>query len=185
MDQSAITVRYAKAFFSTAKEKKLLTELKADIETVWEVCKTSQDFILLLESPVVKSSKKAAIIKQIFDGAVQELTLNFLLLIVENKREVHIPGICRNFLDLTRKDQNIKSAVLTTATEVSAESKIKIQELLTKELHASVELSTQVKPDILGGLILRLDDNQYDASVATQLKKIKQNLLETELKSIQ
>lgn len=185
MDQSAITVRYAKAFFSTAKEKNLLQQLKADIESVFEVCNTSQDFILLLESPVVKSSKKASIIKQIFESAVQELTLNFLLLIVNNKREVHIPGICRNFLDLTRKDQNIKSAVLTTATEVSDETTKKVQELLAKELNASVEISTQVKPDILGGLILRLDDNQYDASVATQLKKIKQNLLETELKSIQ
>lgn len=181
MNYSAINVRYAKAFFSTAKERKLLKELKADIETILEVCNTSEDFILLLESPVVKTSKKAAIIKQIFAGAIQELTLNFLMLIAENKREVNIPGICRYFLELTRKDQNIKSAVLTTATEISAASIEKIQELLTKELNASVELSTQIKPEILGGLILRLEDNQYDASVATQLKKIKQNLLETEL----
>ena len=185
MDQSAITVRYAKAFFLTAKEKNLLQQSKADIESVFEVCNTSQDFILLLESPVVKSSKKASIIKQIFENAVQEITLNFLLLIVNNKREVHIPGICRNFLDLTRKDQNIKSAVLTTATEVSADTIKKVQKLLAKELDASIEISTLVKPDILGGLILRLEDNQYDASVATQLKKVKQNLLETELKSIQ
>ncbi|WP_167616557.1 ATP synthase F1 subunit delta [Maribellus sediminis] len=185
MDQSAITVRYAKAFFSTAKEKNQLTKLKTDIETVLEVCKTSADFILLLESPVVKTSKKAALIKQIFSGSINELTLNFLTLIVQNKREVHIPGICRNFLDLTRKDQNIKSAILTTASEVSASTLGKMKELLGKELNAEVELSAQVKPEIIGGLVLRLDDNQYDASVATQLKKIKQNLLETELKSIQ
>ena len=185
MDQSAINVRYAKAFFLTAKGKNLLKEFKADIETILEVSKTSEDFILLLESPVVKTSKKAAIIKQIFDGAIQGITLKFLMLIVENKREVYIPGICRNFLDLTRKDQNIKSAVLTTATEVSTETTQKIQKLLTNELKANIELSTQIKPEIIGGLILRLEDNQYDASVATQLKKIKQNLLGTELKSIQ
>ena len=185
MDQSAITVRYAKAFFSAAKEKNLVKQLKTDIETVLEVCKTSEDFILLLQSPVVKTSKKAKIIKQIFSKAIQELTLNFLILIVENKREVHIPGICRNFLDLVRRDQNIKSATLTTATEVNAETTQKIKELLTKQLSASIELLTRVNPEILGGLILRLEDNQYDASVATQLKKIKQNLLETELKSIQ
>lgn len=185
MDQSAINVRYAKAFFSTTKEKKLLQQSKADIESVLEICNTSPDFMLLLESPVVNPSKKASIIKQIFEKAVQEITLNFLLLIVNNKREAYIPGICRNFLDFTRKDQNIKSAVLTTATAVSTETTKKVQELLGKALNASVEISTQVKPDILGGLILRLEDNQYDASVATQLKKIKQNLLETELKSIQ
>ena len=41
---------------------------------------------------------------------------------------------------------------------------------------------TKVNPDILGGLVLRLDDKQYDASIATQLKKVKQALLESELK---
>ncbi|MCE4566685.1 ATP synthase F1 subunit delta [Maribellus sp. CM-23] len=181
MDQSAINVRYAKAFFSTAKEKKLLDTLKADIHSVLEICHSVPDFVLLLESPVVKTSKKAALIKQIFEGKVNPLTLNFLLLIVENKREVFIPGICRNFLDLSKKDQNIRSAVLTTASEANAATLQKIQELLEKELNATIELSTQVNPEILGGLVLRLDDKQYDASVASQLRKIKQNLLETEL----
>lgn len=182
MDQSTITVRYAKAFFSTAKEKNLLDTLKSDIELVLDVCNNSADFILLIESPVVKASKKADLIAAIFKSKVEELTLNFLLLIAKNKREVHIPGICRNFLDLTRKDQNIKSAVLTTASEVDSKTIKKIEKLLGKELNATIELSTKVNPEIIGGLVLRLDDNQYDASIATQLKKIKQNLLETELK---
>lgn len=181
MDQSAITVRYAKAFFETAKEKKLLDTLKSDVESVLEVCKQSADFILFLESPIVNSNKKAQLIRTIFSETIHELTLNFLLLITQNKREIYIPGICRNFLGLTRRDQNIKSAVLTTASEVSRETTENIETLLGKELKATVELSTHVNPDILGGLVLRLDDKQYDASVATQLKKIKQTLLETEL----
>lgn len=181
MDQSAITVRYAKAFFSTAKEKNLLDKLKADIQLVLDVCTSSKDFILLLESPIVKSSKKAALVKSIFEGKIEEISLNFLLLIVQNKREVHIPGICRNFLDLTRKDLNIKSAVLTTASEVDASTLKKVKEMLAKELNATIELEAQVNTEILGGLVLRLDDKQYDASVATQLRKVKQTLLETEL----
>lgn len=181
MDQSAITVRYAKAFFSTAKEKNLLDALKSDIELVLSVCTGSKDFILLLESPIVKTSKKSGLLSAIFQKKVNELTMNFLLLIAKNKREVNIPGICRNFLDLTRKDQNIKSALLTSAAEIDADTIKKVEVLLGKELDATVELSTSVNPDILGGLVLRIDDKQYDASVATQLKKIKQTLLETEL----
>ncbi|MFV0590093.1 MAG: ATP synthase F1 subunit delta [Draconibacterium sp.] len=181
MDQSAINVRYAKAFFSVAKEKKLLDTLKADIQSVLEVCRSVPDFVLLLDSPVVKTSKKAALIKQIFESKVDSLTLNFLLLIIENKREAFIPGICRNFLELSKKDQNIKSAILTTASEVNAATVEKIKVLLEKELNATIELSTHINQEILGGLVLRLDDKQYDASVASQLRKIKQNLLETEL----
>jgi len=182
MDQSAISVRYAKAFFATAKEKKLLDILKADIQLVLDTCDKSTDFILLLESPVVKSSKKSKLITSVFEGKVHELTMNFLMLIVENKREVYIPGICRNFLALCRKDQNIKSAVLITATEMSEKTIEKVGKLLEKELKTKVELSTQVNEDIVGGMIVRLEDTQFDASVATQIRKIKQKLLESEIK---
>ena len=181
MDQSAITVRYAKAIFETAKEKSLLDEMKADMEWLAELSGQSKEFALLLESPIVNTSKKAALINSVFGGKVNKLSLNFLLLLVENKREEYLPGICRNFLDLTRKDQNIKSAVLTTATVISREILAKVEQLLSKELNATVELTSKTKPEILGGLVLRLDDKQYDASVATKLKNIKQNLLETEL----
>lgn len=181
MDNSAITTRYAKAFFSVAKEKDMLGTLKTDIELVVNVSSQSKDFMLLLESPIIKTSKKSAVIKSIFETKVNKLTLDFLFLIVNKKREIYIPGICRNFLDFTRKYQNIKSAVITTASGISTEIQKKVENLLSRELSATVELSSKVKPDIVGGLILRFDDKQYDASVATQLKKVKQTLLETEL----
>lgn len=182
MDHSKITVRYAKAFFATAKEKDLLEILKSDIELILSVCNNSSDFILLLESPVVKTSKKSDLIKSIFSSKINELTLNFLLLIAKNKREVQIPGICRNFLMLTRKDQNIKLAVITTASEINKETLSKVEALISKELDAKIELTSKINTDIIGGIVLRIDDKQYDASVATQLKKIKQELLETEIK---
>lgn len=181
MDQSAITVRYAKAFFILAKEKNLLDTLKTDIELISGVCTDSADFVLLLESPIVKTSKKAELIASIFKGKIDELSLKFLLLITKNKREVNIPGICRNFLALTRKDQNIKSAVLTTAAEIDSATIGRIKDILEKETEASIELTSNVNPELLGGLILRINDQQFDASVATQLKKIKETLLKSEL----
>lgn len=181
MSISAIRVRYAKAFFTLAKEKNVLGQLNSDIQNIFEICSKSADFIQLLESPVVASSKKAELISKIFKGQIDPMTLKFLLLITNNKREVHIPGICRNFLDLTRKDQNIKSAVMVTATEINSGTVEKIKKLIEKELSATIELTCQVEPEIIGGLILRIDDKQYDSSVNTQLKKIKQTLLESEI----
>jgi F-type H+-transporting ATPase subunit delta len=182
MSISAIRVRYAKAFFLLAKEKKMLDILNTDIQNISDICIHSTDFILLLESPVVATSKKTELITKIFKGQINQLTLNFLLLITNNKREVHIPGICRNFLELIRKDQNIKSATLVTATEINSKTIDKIKSLIERELKAKVELSSRVEPEIIGGLILRIDDKQYDSSVFTQLRKIKQTLLESEIK---
>ncbi|NOY95207.1 MAG: ATP synthase F1 subunit delta [Chlorobi bacterium] len=181
MDESLITVRYAKAFFSLAKEKQLLEPLKSDIEAIASVCNKSVEFNLLLESPIVKASKKTNIISIIFKGHIHELTLRFLALVTENKRETHIPGICRNFLALYRKGQGIKSATVTTASKISSATLKKIQAVMEKEFNTKIELTEKVNPSLIGGMILRVDDKQLDASVATQLKKIKTKFLETEI----
>ena len=182
MDQSLITVRYAKAFFSLAKENQLLEPLKNDIEVVAAICNESTDFILLLESPVVKGSKKMKLINRIFDGHLNELTLKFLALVTKNKREAHIPGICRNFLSLCREGQGIKSAVVTTASGISPETLKNVQAIMEKEFNTKIELTEKISPSIIGGMILRVDDKQLDASITTQLKRIKTKFLETEIK---
>ncbi len=182
MDQSKITVRYAKAFFSLAKEKGLLDTLKKDIELVSSAGEQSKDFILLLESPVVKTSQKVKIITQIFEQSVNELTLKFLVLAAQNKREVHIPGICRNFLALAREDQGIKSATITSAGKLSEETLNKAKEILEEDLNYKIELAEKINPAIIGGVILRVEDKQLDSSIAAHLKKIRSRLLESEIK---
>jgi F-type H+-transporting ATPase subunit delta len=182
MNESIITSRYAKALFSLAKEKDLLNRLKVDIESVLAVCNQSVEFVLFLESPVVKTSKKIKLISEIFSGTIHELSLKFLILIAENKRESYIPGVCRNFLELIRKNMGIKTAVVTTASELSATTYEKVKLILEKEMNSKIELTGKVNPEILGGMILRVDDKQFDASLASQLKKIKTTFLETEIK---
>jgi F-type H+-transporting ATPase subunit delta len=177
MDESAISVRYAKALFSLAKEKNLLSELKDDIELISDVCNSSVDFNLMLKSPVVKTSQKIRLMKLIFGGKISELSLNFLELATRNKREVFIPSMCRNLLSLIRHEKNIQTVVLTIARPVDDETLRNAKKVLEKELGHTVELKGKVNPNIIGGMVLRIDDKQYDASVATQLKKLKQDML--------
>jgi F-type H+-transporting ATPase subunit delta len=182
MDQSKINVRYAKAFFTLAKEKGLTLELRKDAGLIASVCETSSDFILMLDSPVVKTSQKVEALKRIFTGKVNDLSLNFLLLITENKRENYISGIFRNLEDLYRREEGIRSAVLTSALPLSESLVLQVRKILETEFDAKVELSQKVDNRLLGGFVIRVDDKQYDASLSTQLKKIREQLLHTELK---
>ncbi len=181
MDQSKINVRYAKAFFSLAKEKQLLDGLKKDVNLILQLTKDSKEFQLLLESPVVKTAQKKKLISQIFQNQLSELTIQFLILITQNKREAHIPGICRNFIELYRKDQGIKTATITSAMPLQKDIITQIQQKLESELNAKIELSERVNSDLIGGFVLRVDDRQVDASVSTQLRKVKEKLLQTEI----
>lgn len=182
MDQSKVTVRYSKAFFSLAKEKKQLDTLRKDIELIYTLCNESADFRLLLESPIVKTSQKIKLLKSIFDKKINPLTLNFLDLITNNKREAHLAGICRNLLNLYRQEQGVKSAVITTATELNPAIIADIQKQLEKQLNAQIELTRKIDPALIGGFVLRIEDQQVDASIASQLKKVKEKLLQSEIK---
>src|SRR5690606_18604078 len=121
MDESAITVRYAKALFSLAKEKEQLVQLKEDMDLISNVYSQSKEFDQLLKSPVVKTSEKIHIIKLIFQEKISALSIKFLEIVTLNKREAFIPLICRNILTLIRKEKNIKTAVITTAQTMNDE----------------------------------------------------------------
>lgn len=182
MDQSKINVRYAKAFFSLAKEKGLTVELRKDAGLISSVCTSIGDFIAMIDSPIVSTSGKIKAIKSIFEGKVNLYSLNFLVLIVENRREKYIPGIFRNLEELYRKEEGIISAILTTAKPLDENTIEQIRKSLEMEYGVKVELSQMIDAELIGGFVLRIDDNQYDASISTELKKIKDKLLQTELK---
>ena len=80
MDQGKINVRYAKAFFSLAKEKDLVSELQNDATLISSVCQSSVDFNSLIDSPIISTSGKIKAIKNIFEAKVNLYSLNFLIL---------------------------------------------------------------------------------------------------------
>lgn len=177
MEESAITVRYARAVFLLAKEENQLSNLKEDAELIFEVCQSSADFMRLLHDPVVRTSEKVRLMGIIFDGKIGTLSENFLKLVTRNNREVWLPAICRNILSLIRREKNIKTVTLTTAQPVAQKLLDKAEKILERALQTEVELSGRVNPHLIGGLILRIDDKQYDDSLASRLKKMKREVI--------
>lgn len=177
MDESSISVRYARALYEVSEERGMTDVLKKDTELIANVCSGSAEFMQLLNNPVIRPSRKIQIISLIFKDKIDELTLDFLKLVLQNKRETFLPGICRNILSLIKEARGIKTVMLKTAAEIDEDSLENIAVILEKELGGQVEISARTDPRIIGGMILRIDDKQYDASIAAQLKKIKKELL--------
>ena len=180
MNQSKISVRYAKALFQVAQEKNILEEIKGNMEQVALTCEQSE-FQLLLESPVIKTKNKMSTLSELFSGKINDLTLKFLLMVAENKREVYIPGICRNFLDQYLAFKGIKAAKVVTASALDINTKEKISKVVSDLFKTDLELTTEENPELMGGFILRVGDDQIDASVSTKLKKIKREFLDTSI----
>jgi F-type H+-transporting ATPase subunit delta len=180
MNHSKIAVRYAKAFFVVAQEQNRLSEVKADMEELTKLCSQS-DFILLLESPVVKTSRKKELFKALFDKTLQPLTTKFLVMMAENKREAFLPDIARDFIQIYRDSRGIKAAKVVTATPLDVNTRNAIEAMISKSFNTELELTTEINPELMGGFIIRVGDEQVDASVSSKLRQIKRQFLETSI----
>lgn len=179
MNQSKIVVRYSKALFILSQEKNILDAISKDMLLIYRTCNSVSEFMTMIESPVAKPSQKKETLNAIFKSSVNELTMKFLDLLVINKREAYIRDIARYFIDLYRTDQGIKSAVLTTASEIDEETRNKVSELIKRSFNTKeVELDTNVNKDLIGGFILKVDDKQFDASISSHLKEVKRKLID-------
>jgi F-type H+-transporting ATPase subunit delta len=176
MNDSKISVRYTRAIFQSALEKKILDNVYQDMIFISEVCKIPETRELLT-SPIISPSKKAAIFHKMFEGNIESLTLSLLDLIAKNGRESFIPAIARNFIYETKKHKGITESVLTTAIKVDDNLKKQITDLISGIFKTRVELKENINPDIIGGFILQIDDNYIDASIKNKLRKIKKELI--------
>ena len=178
MNQSKISVRYAKALYETSVEENILDQVKKDLLLVRKVINV-EGYNEMISNPVIKKSEKISITKTIFENQVHKRTFNFLVLLLLKNRESYIEGIIRNFIKHYRDNKGIKAAELITADSVSKEYQAKFKSILEETFHSSIELEEKIRPELIGGFILKVEDQQYDGSISTRLSKIKKRLLET------
>lgn len=172
MNESKIPVRYAKTLFLCALEADLADSVMNDLKIIHSVI-MQKDFIAMMRSPIVITSIKKSIFSSLFLSKVNLLTMNFLNLLIQQKREIYIDRIIRYYHRLYNKHKGIKTAVITLPVKIDSAMREKFIHILRDVFKSEIELSEKVRPEIIGGFILNVDDEQYDASIKSSLYKLK------------
>ncbi|MBN2215715.1 MAG: ATP synthase F1 subunit delta [Bacteroidales bacterium] len=176
MNEGKISVRYAKALFTLAKEKNLHKQVRKDMEYLLELIEGVPEFNILMDDPVLKPLKKMKILNSIIKGHIQEVTYSFIELVVKNNRLHYLDSIARIYLDLFKKDLGIKPATLITSVPIDEELRHTLLRIIEKRLNIKIELEEKTDPGLIGGFILKIGNQQFDASIAYQLETIKKEL---------
>jgi F-type H+-transporting ATPase subunit delta len=176
MNDSKISVRYSRALFQSALEKKIIDKVNQDMIFISEICRfpETKEF---LQSPIIPPSKKSSIFNKMLEGNVEVITLSLVDLVVKNGRENYLPAIARVFISETLKYKGITESVLTTAIKIDSKVRNQITDLISEVFSTKVELEEKIDTDIIGGFILRIDDKYIDASIRNRLRKIRKELL--------
>lgn len=175
MNDSKISVRYSRALFNLASEKNQLDKVYQDMVFISEFCRINE-VKEVLESPVIVPSKKRSILFSVLEKNVEPVTLSLVDLLIKNGRENYLPAVARVFKDETLKFKGITETGLITAVKVSDTIRRQITSLVESVFKTKVELKESVNTSIIGGFVLRVNDNYIDASVKTKLRRIRKGL---------
>lgn len=174
MRVNLLAKRYAEAVFEIAVETKTIDRVAKDLKLVYKVLDENRELRRIIANPVINAGKKINILNKIFADSqkVSDLTIRFLNLITRKGREMYIMDICLAFDDIYLKYRNIVKAELVTAFAPGKEIRDNVIEKLKAISDKKIELSETINDEIIGGFIVRIEDYQVDASVASQLKRL-------------
>jgi F-type H+-transporting ATPase subunit delta len=177
MNSSIISTRYAKALLLVGVEQKSLETLCADMLLLSVTIKENPVFGQILDSPVIKPVQKHNVMNELLGKRVHPMTLSFIHLLIKNKRELMLYDIARRFIELYELHKGIKHAHITSAVDMDEQAKNNLQKKLNALYQADVQITSEINTDLIGGFILRVGDRQYDASLASGLKRMRKKLV--------
>lgn len=177
--QFTVAGRYAAALYMAASKAGALDNVSAELGRVTEIMASSDEFRNFVLDPTIPQGAKQAGVSSVLEGlGASEITRNFVALVSDNRRLTVLDQILEKFKSLVSEQKGDVNAVITTAARWSDADIADVSEELTKLLGAGrkVTLTQRVDPDILGGIVLDVEDKHVDLSVATRVREV-QNLI--------
>ena len=174
MTNRKVARKYNLALYLTAEDMKVTGKVKHDFADILRSIAGSRELTNFLLTPVISAEKKAAVIKALFEGKVDGLTLKFMEFLCEKNRIDLLTDIADDFVSLVNEKQGIVPAKIKTAIELSDSEKKALSDKLKTFTGKEINASYVVDPSIKGGFIASIDDRIIDASITRQLELLRE-----------
>lgn len=176
IDQRAAS-RYAQALFGLAEEEKQAESIDKELFHVREILGKYPEVTHLVLNSTVAFEEKADFLEKVFPSSISLLTRNFLNVLVRKKRFAEFSAIQESYHRLFEKARGIKEVIAISRTRLSAEAETRLRQVLEKKLKAKIRMLSEVDPEMIGGLVLRFDGTEINASFKQRLLEIRQSLM--------
>jgi F-type H+-transporting ATPase subunit delta len=175
---SKVVEPYAEALMSLAKDTDLVDAFAEDARSFLIALAESEDLRAFLANPLLNGEEKKDVLRRICGRDTNDYFLNFLLLLVDRRRIAFLEGIFERFIALQRKLKNIVLAEVSCATSLSRKQEDAIADQVKSLTGAqSVELEITTDSTLIGGVIIKVGSQVFDASLRGQLRRISMGLL--------
>jgi F-type H+-transporting ATPase subunit delta len=168
--------RYAGALFGAAVKLNNAEEVLTDLQSLHELYLHDTALQRFLEAPDLLTEDKVSLVERVLRGRVSELTVRFLLLLLEKKRVQHLPLVLEHYRDLLEEHLGLIRAQVQTAVALPEDLAVQLKARLEKLTHKKIALELKIEPAIIGGMIVRLGGKVIDASLRHQLNGLREQL---------
>lgn len=175
----ALAEVYARSLFELAEAKGGRAAIEAslgELEDVLEVARATPEFSEFLASRVLPVAQRSASLEKIFKGRLSDLTLHFLQVLNEKGRLPHLPAIAAAYDGLVQQKFGRVEVDVYTATPISPDELRSIRDRLQKALGREPIIHPYTENGMLGGVKLQIGDRLIDGSLATQLRRLRDQL---------
>ncbi|CCY63575.1 aTP synthase subunit delta [Clostridium sp. CAG:967] len=148
-----------------------------NLEIISEICTQSKDLTGVLENPAISDETKFSIIDEVFTKYVNVKIRDFLKILIEKKRFKELEGIVAAYQEELDKINNLQRVEVISAVELDDNSKQRIIEKLQKRLQKNVIAQWQTDEEIIGGLVVKINDDVIDSSLKNKLENLSKNII--------
>jgi len=166
---------YARALFEVAKERGLLDELRDDLNEFAQALSDTRQLAVFFFSPYFSTEEKKDGLKRVVTGA-EPVFMNFLEALIERHRMPAIFRIRDDYQALWEDERHLLPVEVTSAIKLDQATITEIGNRIGEQTKRTVELSSKVDPDILGGIVLRVGNVILDASIRARLEQLRKQV---------
>ncbi|QJW44831.1 F0F1 ATP synthase subunit delta [bacterium BFN5] len=171
---------YAQAIYEIAADKGMLDEVQAQLEAVQATVSGHAELNALLNHPLVPPQAKKETVTKIFTGELADFVSNFLLLLIDKRRETLLTAIIGEYINIANQTRNIEVAEVTTAKPLTDSQRDALAAKLSKVTGSKIILKLHIDEQILGGVVVKIGERLIDGSIVRQLKSLKTALLSSD-----
>jgi F-type H+-transporting ATPase subunit delta len=171
--RASLAGRYASALFDLARDQRQIESVGKSLDALSQALLDSRDFAELVSSPLVSREDAgdafAALAPQL---GLDPVTANFLGVLARNGRKGELRNVIRAFRRLASEHRGEATAEVVTARPLNDDQLAALKQQLKTRAGRDVNIDAAVDPTILGGIVVKLDSQQIDASIRTKLNRL-------------
>ncbi|PIF32126.1 ATP synthase F1 subcomplex delta subunit [Flavobacterium sp. 9] len=174
MASTRAAIRYAQAILDLANSKGVAEAVSNDMKSIASTIGSNLELSTFIQSPTKVEVKESALL-EVFAN-INGVTKGLFHLLFENKRFEILEAIAHEYNKLFDESNGVEVAKVTTAIPMDAALEAKVLAKIATLSDKKITIENIVDPSIIGGFILRIGDQQYNASVANRLQVLKREL---------